>query len=245
MALRKLIYTPSGKAGEYANRGYAANIFKGCTHGCRYCYVPSFCHVTREEFHATVTVVPDMLERLQRDIGRVGVLEEPLFLCFTCDPYCIDAPAGITRAAIEIILNSGNRINILTKAGMKATKDFDLLASIPGNKIGTTLTFYLDGHTMEWEPKAAFTGFRLSMLHEAKKQGIETWASIEPVIIPAQSLLIMEAAIPYVDEFKIGKWNHDKRANAIDWYKFAQDAVALMERHGKKYMLKNELLKYL
>ncbi len=38
MQHRKLIYHPSGSAGEYAGKGYAVNLFKGCTHGCRYCY---------------------------------------------------------------------------------------------------------------------------------------------------------------------------------------------------------------
>jgi len=55
----------------------------------------------------------------------------------------------------------------------------------------------------------------------------------------------MEIAMPYVDEFKIGKWNYDARAKQIDWRKFAEDAIAIMERHGKKYVLKEDLKKYL
>ena len=70
-------------------------------------------------------------------------------------------------------------------------------------------------------------------------------ASIEPVIIPEESLKIMELALPYVDEFKIGKWNHDKAADATDWRKFAVDAVALMEKNNKRYALKDDLRKYL
>ena len=51
--------------------------------------------------------------------------------------------------------------------------------------------------------------------------------------------------MPYVDEFRIGKWNHDKEANKIDWHKFAQDAVKMMERHNKQYVLKDDLRKFL
>ena len=32
----KIIYKPSGKAKEYAN--LAINLYKACTHGCRYCF---------------------------------------------------------------------------------------------------------------------------------------------------------------------------------------------------------------
>jgi len=178
-------------------------------------------------------------------MDRVGVLQEPIFLCFTCDPYCIDAPEGITRRAIKIILESGNRVNILTKGGMRACKDFDLLSRDPGNKIGATLTFFHRDESLNWEPKASWPSDRISMLSHASVKGIETWASIEPVIFPSHSLLIMKAAIECVDEFKIGKWNHDRRANEIDWKRFANDAVELMEKHGKKYMLKAELRRYL
>lgn len=241
MSLRKLIYHPSGRAGEYADKGYAANLFKGCTHGCKYCYVPSFCHVSREEFRASSTAAPDVLERLAKDMIRAGVLNEPIFLCFTCDPYCIGGPTHLTRRAIEIIIASGNTVNILTKGGVRACRDLDLLATNPGNKIGATLTFSVAVDSMLWEPKAALPCGRIEMLREAKEKGIQTWASIEPVIDPQQSLEIMKMAMPYVDEFKIGKWNHDKRANAIDWRDFALRAMKLMESNGKKYMFKKEI----
>ena len=35
----KIIYEPKGKALEYAP--LACNLYKGCPHGCRYCYGPT------------------------------------------------------------------------------------------------------------------------------------------------------------------------------------------------------------
>lgn len=249
MSLRKLLYTPSGRAGAYANSGYAANIFKGCTHGCKYCYVPSFLKMNAEQrqaFEAKVTPAPDVLARIEKDLKRLGELPEPIFLCFTCDPYPVDPLMQIyTRDIINIILDSDNAVNILTKGGTRACRDFDMLATDRRNKIGATLTFCDEALCREWEPEAAAPINRVEMLRRAKEAGITTWASIEPVIIPSESLKIMELALPYVDEFKIGKWNHDQAANAIDWRKFVADAVALMEQNGKRYMLKDDLKKYL
>ena len=239
--LRKIIYHPSGSAGEYAEKGYAVNLFKGCTHGCLYCYVPQFTHQSREAFHSQCVAAPDVLVRLKADMKRVGVLAEPIFLCFTTDPYCIDAPEGITRRAIEIILESGNRVNILTKGGMRACADLGILKSVPGNKIGATLTFSDGSLTEIWEPKAASPLYRTMMLMKFHDAGIETWASIEPVINPNESLAMMRWAMNHVDEFKIGRWNHDARAKAIDWRDFARRARDLMEKHGKRYMFKAEL----
>jgi DNA repair photolyase len=241
--MRPLIYTPSGRAGEYANHGYAANLYSGCTHGCKYCYVPGVLRKTPDSFHSKVETVPEMARRLTQDMKRVGILPEPIFLCFACDPYCADAPEGMTRAAIKTIIESGNAVNILTKGGALATRDFDLLAGTK-SLVGATLTFWDENLSLEWEPKAALPKSRIMMLFEAKMAGLQTWASIEPVIIPEQSLKIMRMAAPFVDTFKIGKWNHDKRSNEIDWGVFLRGAVALCERLGKHYVIKEDLLKW-
>lgn len=246
MSLRKLIYMPSGRAGEYSDKGYAANIFNGCDHGCLYCYAPGAKRTPgptgKIKFHASVTPVLDLFARLSKDCAQK--IDEPIFLCFLCDLYCAaNGLSGITREAIRIIIDSGNAVNILTKGGMRAVQDLDLLIKNPKNKLGATLTFANPDLSKHWEPKAALPDSRLQMLSAAKDHGIQTWASIEPVIVPSESLEIMRQAAPYVDQFKIGKWNHDPRASLIDWNGFYRDALHLMESLGKDYIFKVDLLK--
>ena len=43
-----LIYAPAGQAGEYAP--LACNPYKGCGHGCAYCYVPLVTRQDRKDF---------------------------------------------------------------------------------------------------------------------------------------------------------------------------------------------------
>jgi hypothetical protein len=75
-------------------------------------------------------------------------------------------------------------------------------------------------------------------LHNA---GIKTWASIEPVIIPSESLAVIEASLPYCDAYKVGRWNHDARANAIDWAAFGKAAVDMIRSAGKRLYVKHDL----
>ena len=64
-----------------------------------------------------------------------------------------------------------------------------------------------------------------------------------PVINPFEALAVIETCKDVVDAWKIGKWNHDARANAIDWAAFLRDARALLYGIGKPYIIKDDLLK--
>src|SRR5476651_1005489 len=58
------IYAPKGQAGEYAAR--ACNPYRGCGHGCNYCYVPLILHMKRPEFDAGAIPRPDFLHHLRK-----------------------------------------------------------------------------------------------------------------------------------------------------------------------------------
>ncbi len=237
----KLFYSPSGRAGEYANHGYACNLYNGCVHGCRYCYVPACKRTTTLKFHAGVTPQKDVLKRVAHDAAQ-AVLTEPVFLSFSCDPYPPGEINALTREAVKIILESGNRVNILTKGGLRAARDFDLLASVPGNKLGATLTFYDSDKSLEWEPRAALPYERMQMLNRAKALGIYTWVSMEPVINPGQTLELIQTTAGYVDEYRIGKWNHSAEASKINWQEFRWKAEMLCKQLGLNYIIKKDLL---
>lgn len=242
MSHRKIIYSPSVRAGEYADKGVAVNVYQGCDHGCRYCYAAGmaerFHKVPRSVFHAGVVPVPDLFARLSDNVQ--DYFSEDIFMCFICDAYpATENVREITRECLKIIMKSQNYVNILTKGGLRAVQDFDLLAQNKRNKLGATLTFVDPDLSREWEPRAALPDDRLSMLSQAKDAGIYTWVSAEPVIVPAQTLRAVFLAAPYVDEIRIGKLNHmpDIEVN-IDWRKFYLDAKAMVEELQKTWKFK-------
>jgi DNA repair photolyase len=64
-----VIYAPRGQAGEYAP--LATSPYRGCGHGCAYCYVPLVTKQPRNEFNAGAVERPGYLDRLRRDAKRL------------------------------------------------------------------------------------------------------------------------------------------------------------------------------
>jgi hypothetical protein len=184
---------------------------------------------------------PGVVEAVRKDAPKHAGRE--VLLCFTTDPYHPGSD-GTTREAILALQAAGCRVTILTKGGERSARDFDILR--PGlDRYGATLTFTNDAASLQWEPGAALPAERVAMLRLAKSKGIATWASLEPVVDPAQSLTLIKATAGFVDLYKIGRWNHDIRANAIDWRAFAVAAVAACDAQGSAYMLKKDLAVHL
>lgn len=150
-----VIYEPRGRAREYA--ALAANLYAGCEHGCVYCYAPSAVRRARDDFHGAVKPRKNILAGLEKDAERLAGSKDRVLLSFTTDPYQpIEEELGITREAIKILHRHGLHVEILTKGGTRAARDFDLL--MPGDAFATTLTFLDEDKSREWEPKAALPG---------------------------------------------------------------------------------------
>ncbi|HAK87667.1 MAG: hypothetical protein A2X55_09095 [Nitrospirae bacterium GWB2_47_37] len=235
------IYEPNGRAKEYGE--LALNMYRGCSHGCVYCYAPKILRMNMEEF-CNPQPRPNVIEELKKAAPKYAGRE--VFLSFTCDPYQdINYQYLHTREAIKILHQNNISIRILTKAGYASMGDFDLFLQGYEDFYGATLTFIDDSLSRKYEPYAAHPGVRMNALYLAHNQGINTWVSIEPVIDPEQSLEIIRMTHEYVDEYKVGKWNYDEQAKEIDWKDFTQKAIALLENYNKKYYIKEDLRKYL
>ena len=234
------IYEPKGKALEYCER--AVNLYRGCSHGCSYCYSPGALRMKRQEFECPKPR-KGIIEALIKDAPKHSGHE--VLMCFTCDPYSqVNDTHGLTQKAIQILQGGGCKVVILTKGGQRSRVDLELLR--PGvDKYGATLTFSDASDSAEWEPWAASPAERMYVLQEAKRKGITTWVSLEPVIDPKQTLDLIDSTADFVDLYKIGKWNHDKRANAIDWKDFAGRAVEKCCGLGVDFILKKDLAAYL
>lgn len=242
-----VIYETKGKAREYCE--LAANLYRGCSHGCIYCYAPSATYRQREDFYNNVTPRSNILKQLDKDAAELQRSGETrsVLLSFTSDPYQkLDVKEKLTRNAIKILHSHNLKVSILTKGGRRSERDFDLLSSRPElSSYGTTLVFSDETLRQEIEPNAAPTKERIQSLEIAHEFKIPTWASFEPVWTAEQSLELMKEAMDYIDIFKIGKLNYNPQSKNVDWKQFAHDAIKLMKDNNKNYYIKKDLRKFL
>ena len=241
--MRGPIYKPTGRALEYSP--LALNLYNGCLHSCMYCYAPAIFRRRVKDFRTDVKPRENLLENLINQCNKIKGDPRDILLCFGCDPYQPLTPSlDITRQALLILENYEMRVQILTKGGMRASRDFDILAR-NNWKFGTTLLFYDDllgkGLKNQWEPNSASITTRIMAINTAKEKGIYTWISVEPVIDPTQALHVILELRDLVDHFKVGKINyHQYIEKRVDWGRFAGDVYALLR--GKDYYIKKDLL---
>ena len=230
----KPIYEPKGAAKEYGD--LALNIYTGCPHRCFYCFAPGVLHRAKEEFHSHVEPRPGIVEETRKQVERENITGKLIHLCFTCDPYPTGYDSTATREIIKILKGHGNHVQILTKGD--GSRDFDLLDG--EDWYGITISGDAEDQN-KTEPGAIVPGMRFEAMVKAKKAGIRTWVSFEPVINAQAVLDCIEVMYAYMDRVKIGKLNY--HPSDINWKKFGQEAEALCQRLGLDYYIKDSLRK--
>lgn len=225
----KPIYEPTGKAKEYGD--YAINIYTGCPHWCYYCFAPNVLHREREKFHSHVEPRKNIVEEVRKQLERENITGKTIHLSFLCDPYPQGYDTTPTREIIKLLKEHGNHVQILTKGD--GSRDFDLLDGEDWYGISYSGSYEAD------EPEALRRDFRLFTLAEAKRKGIKTWVSFEPVVDAEQVLWTLEINSCLFDKVKIGKLNY--WPSNIDWAEFGRKAEALCEKLGLDYYIKESL----
>ena len=237
----KPIYEPKGAAREYGE--LAINIYTGCPHRCYYCFSPSVLKKDKDAFHTAVQPREGLLEALESQIVQEHIKDRTIHLCFSCDPYPKGCDSSTTREVIRMLKEYGNHVQILTKNGEDAMRDFDLLDD--KDWFGVTYAGYEprtwdDGYIPESEPGSGAPFYRIRALHEAHKRGIRTWCSCEPVLDAASVINFIQSA-DYVDLWKIGKLNY--HASDINWADFGKQVELVCIAERRNYCIKDSLRK--
>jgi len=235
----KPIYEPKARAKEYGD--LAINIYTGCNHGCYYCFAPHVLHKDIETFR-NVEPRKGIVEAIKQQIEKEHITDKLIHLCFTCDPYPADIDTTPTRETIKIIKSTGNHVQILTKGGNRALRDFDLLDN--GDSFGVTYAGYGIGKCFdrpESEPNASSPSERLHSLAVAHDLGIKTWMSCEPVLNAIDIENFLGLNVGYVDLYKIGKLNY--HPSDINWKEFGHRCERICQSNRQNYYIKDDLRK--
>lgn len=237
------IYEPAGRAREYSP--LALNYFKGCDHNCLYCYVPNMMTRFNSSYKHENVISNIDFNKLEISAKKMQGCNKQILLSFTGDPYC-NAEQGETSEVLKILLKYNHKVSVLTKNPEKALKDIELFKQFRDRfKIGSTLTFDNETDSLKWESGAALPQSRVNALKIFADNKITTWASFEPVIIPEQSLNLLEQVSKFINHVKIGKINNYKGIDKnIDWSRFIFEAVRICRNSNLKFYIKNDLAKY-
>lgn len=239
--MKSVIYETKGRAREFNE--LAINLFTGCGHQCVYCYGADVTHQDKDSWENNPQIrvtASDVLQSAKAWKAR-GETRRVL-LCFVTDPYQpIEQETQLTRKCIMALHEVGLNVILLTKAGKRSMRDFDLLT--PEDAYATTLTLIRDDDSLKWEPNAALPQERIDALKEAHKLGIETWVSFEPVIYPKDTRELVQLTRHFVGHYKVGTMNYHPQGKNTDWREYGWGMKRLMDTLGIKYYFKKDLLK--
>ena len=241
-----VIYRPAGNAGEYAP--LATNPWKGCGHGCKYCYVPLATHIDRNLFNEAAILREGYLDRLEKDAkrhtGLSGTANEQIFITFSSDPFHLGdlKPTGTVMALLQ---QAGLAFCTLSKGGTRALP-FISMYRPERDAYACTLTTLDDSFSRKWEPKAAMPRDRVATLSRFHEAGIFTWVSLEPTLDVQASLDIVVETCSFVDLYKIGRANYLKEiTRTTDWRDYTLRMINLCQNLGAKHYIKRDLQEYL
>jgi hypothetical protein len=240
----RYIYAPAGQAGEYAP--LAVDPYRGCGHGCAYCYVPRVLHMDRREFDAGATLRPGFLDGLRKDAARYKAarIREQVMLSFTSDPYH-PGDTSPTRATLECLIEHGLGMCTLSKGGSRALRDRDLFRP-KRDAYACTLTSLDQRFSAKWERHAAPPADRIATLRAFHERGIFTWVSLEPTLDCESSLEIVRALHPFVDLWKVGRANYlGGITRETDWRSYTLRMIDLLAQLGARAYIKRDLQPYL
>ena len=159
------------------------NLYRGCRHGCIYCDSRSACYRMEHPFEDievkqnALILLEDALRRKRRPcVIATGSMS---------DPYTPpEEELRYTRRALELILQYGFGITLLTKSSL-VLRDLDLLQRINSQTkcvVQMTLTTWEESLCRILEPNVSTTTERFAALMKLKEAGIPTVVWLCPIL---------------------------------------------------------------
>ena len=182
----------------------AVNPYRGCEHGCVYCYArPSHAYLGYSpglDFETKLLFKPDVGELLEKELRKPGYVARPLALGSNTDPYQpIERTLKLTRAVLEVLDRFNHPVTIVTKSAT-VLRDLDILHRLAErNLVRVCLSVTtLDGTlARRMEPRASTPALRLQAIEQLTRAGIPTGvlaAPMIPALNDAEMEKILEAA---------------------------------------------------
>ena len=184
---------------------YSMNPYRGCEHGCVYCYArPSHEYLgfsSGLDFETKILVKYDAPDLLAQAFDKTSWQPQVVALSGNTDCYQpVERTLGITRKCLEVFLRYRNPVGIITKNAL-IQRDIDILSRLSELNlvfVSVSITTIRQELARSMEPRTASVRNRFETIHRLHEAGVPVGVNIAPIIpglndeeIPA---LLTEAA---------------------------------------------------
>ncbi len=179
----------------------AINPYRGCEHGCIYCYArPSHGYLNLSpglDFETKIRAKGNLAGALRAELAKPGYVASPINFGSNTDPY---QPAEkrwrLTRAALELLAECHHPCTIVTKSAL-VERDLDLLVPMARERLVQVFVSVnsLDNRlAAKLEPRASAPHRRIQAIAALHEAGVPVGVMVAP-IIPALNDRDMEAVL--------------------------------------------------
>lgn len=183
---------------------YSVNPYRGCFHGCAYCYArPSHEYLdfgAGTDFERKLVLKRDAPALLRTQFQRRSWTGKLVVFSGNTDCYQpLEAVHGLTRACLEVCLDFRNPVSIITK-GAVIERDIKLIAALVREAyaaVTISLPFLSSEYARAIEPYVPSPARRLQVVERLASAGIPVGVNVAPIIPglnDAEAPGILEAA---------------------------------------------------
>jgi DNA repair photolyase len=162
------------------------NIYRGCEHGCKYCYaIYSHQYLNSEQYFDDIYVKANIIEQLEQQLKSPSWNREVVNIGGVTDSYQpIEAQYKLMPEILKLMIKYKTPCIISTKSDL-ILRDYDLieeLASITYVNVAATITCMDESIRKLIEPKGVESIKRFAMLKEFAKTNASTGLHFMPII---------------------------------------------------------------
>ncbi|MEC0241909.1 radical SAM protein [Paenibacillus dokdonensis] len=176
---------------------WSINPYRGCAHGCSFCYARAFqAFIGREaddDFQNRIMLKTNAAEALESQLSRmakrfdydIGQLRDHIGLVTlgtATDPYQpIEIKSKITRSCLEVLAKYRIRTTITTRSPL-ILRDLDLLTQMDITSVNISLNTLEPAIIRMMEPGAPLPYKRLQAMQKLSDSGVRTGLFIAPIL---------------------------------------------------------------
>ncbi|MGL4608030.1 MAG: radical SAM protein [Eubacteriaceae bacterium] len=166
--------------------GWDLNIYRGCEHGCKYCYaMGSHDYLEAEDFFKEIYIKSNLVDVLEKELKSKTWNREVINIGGVTDTYQpIEKKAQLMPEILKLLIKYKTPCIISTKSDL-VLRDYDLIAAlgkITYVNIAGTITTMDEKLRKKIEPRGVTSHKRFEMLKAFDKAEVSTGLHFMPII---------------------------------------------------------------